>query len=234
MVLCCTVIMIEWIALVIFVVLVAWSLRETFVDAEFTSTTEGSAKFGVAGVGVATGVTRPSLENGEWKSKIDTQVAIGSNDKDYIKALQAFYDKVYEPATTKPTTADIERFLAGPDVTGLPIDNGALRKIISNGFHIEPSISAAAREAQQVKFSPSKAIEPSDGVDEVRTRTEEEYRPSDTRTGELPEGRYAPVEQQLAPRRPGERDYGTTGKTSALFYDVCVETNKPGCEENVL
>jgi hypothetical protein len=226
--------MIEWIALLLFLIVAGWTLRESFEDLEYKSTTEGSAKFGVAGVGVAKGVTRPSLESAEWKSKIDVQVPIGSNDKDYIKALQAFYDKVYEPAPTKPTVADIEKFLAGPDVTGLPVDNGALRKIISNGFRIEPGTTAAAREEQQVKFSPSKAIEPSDGRDEVRTRAEEDYRPSDTRMGELPEGRYAPVEQQLKPRRPGEKDYGTTGKTSTQFYDVCVETNKPGCEENVL
>lgn len=204
-----------WI-LAILLLLLLWSLRESFTDTEFTN------------------VTRPSLEDGAWKSKIDSQVPIGANDADYITALQAFYDKVYHPAEMKPTTAALEAFLAGPDVTGKPVDNGALRKIIAAAFHIEPGISAAAKEEQQVRFKPSKALEPSDGRDEVRTREEEDYRPSDTRIGELPEGKYAPVEQQLKPRRPGEKDYGTSGKTSTQFYDVCVETNKPGCEENVL
>ena len=204
-----------WILAVLFVLLV-WSIRESFTDTEFTN------------------VTRPSLESGAWRSKIDTQAPIGANDADYITALQAFYDKVYKPAEVKPTNADIEAFLAGPDVTGKPVDNGALRKIIAAAFHIESGKTAAAKEEEQVRFKPSKALEPSDGRDQVRNRTEEEYRPSDTRIGELPEGKYAPVEQQRKPRRPGEKDYGTTGKTSTQFYDVCVETNKPGCEENVL
>lgn len=226
--------MIEWFALILFLILAGWTFRESFEDVEYKSTTEGSAKFGVAGVGVSTGVTRPSLESGEWRSKIDAQVPIGANEQDYIKALQAFYDKVYNPATIKPTTADIEAFLSGPDVAGKTVDPGALRKIIAGGFHIQSGMSAAAKEEQQVRFKPSKALEPSDGRDEVRTRVEETYRPSDTRIGELPEGKYAPVEQQLKPRRPGESDYKTTGAGSTLFYDVCVETQKPGCEENVL
>ena len=231
---CCSVIMIEWLALIVFLILAGWTLHESFEDLEYKSTTEGNAAFGVAGVGVAKGITRPSLDSAEWKSKVETQIPIGANEDDYIKALQAFYDKVYKPATMKPTTEDIEKFLAGPDVRGVPIDNGALRIIISQGFHISPGGSAASRELQQVKFSPSKALEPSDGRDEVRTREEEEYRPSDTRIGELPEGKYAPVVQQLRPRRPGESDYNTTGKTQTQFYDVCIETKTPGCEENVL
>ena len=208
--------MVPLLILAVLLLLLLWSLRESFTDTEFTN------------------VTRPTLESGAWKSKIDAQVPIGANDADYITALQAFYDKVYHPSEMKPTTKDIEAFLAGPDVTGKTIDNGALRKIIASAFHIESGISAAAKEEQQVRFKPSKALEPSDGRDEVRTREEEEYRPSDTRIGELPEGKYAPVEQQFKPRRPGEKDYGTTGKTSTQFYDVCVETKKPGCEENVL
>jgi len=140
---------------------------------------------------------------------------------------------VYNPSPTKPTIQDIESFLKGPDVIGQPIDTGALRMILLRiSYWI--GITAAAKEEQQVKFQPSKALEPSDGVDQVYFRTEEVYTPSDTRIGLLPEGQYAPVPQQLKPRRPGERDYKTTSWTPQLFYDVCVETNKPGCEENVL
>ena len=192
------------------------TFRESFTDTEFTN------------------VTRPSLDEGSWRSKIDANAPLGGNDEDYITVLQAFYDKVYNPSPTKPTIKDIEAFVAGPDVVGKPIDTIAIRKILASAFHIESGLTAAAKEEQQVKFKPSKALEPSDGVDQVYFRTEEVFRPSDTRIGLLPEGQYAPVPQQLKPRRPGERDYNTTSWTPHLFYDVCVETNEPGCEENVL
>jgi hypothetical protein len=192
------------------------TFRESFTDTEFTN------------------VTRPSLDEGSWRSKIDAHAPLGGNDEDYIVVLQAFYDKVYKPSPTKPTIQDIEAFVAGPDVVGKPIDTAAIRKILVSAFHIESGITAAAKEEEQVKFKPSKALEPSDGVDQVYFRTEEVYRPSDTRIGLLPEGQYAPVPQQLKPRRPGERDYNTTSWTPQLFYDVCVETKTPGCEENVL
>lgn len=232
--------MIEWIALLVFLLLAILSMRETFVDTEFQSSTTGAAAYGVGNAGVATAVQRPPNDTklplyAVWKSKIDAQVPIGANDGDYIKAIQAFYDKVYAPAATKPTLADIERFLAGPDVTGLPIDPKALRLILADGFHIQPEGTAASREAKQTVFRPSSNLEPKDGRDEVRTREEEEYSPADTREGgPLPEGYYAPLVQQQKPRRLGESQYETVGKTGVLFYDVCAETNSPGCKENVL
>ena len=223
--------MVEWLALIVFLILFGLTLHESFED---TSSTAGNAKFGVAGVGVEKGVTRPSLESAEWKSKIDSQVPLGSNDEDYIRILQAFYDTVYANATNKPTTNDIELFLKGPNVHGKPVDPGALRMIISSGFRIDPP-TAASREDKQIKFMiDPEALEPEGGRDEVFTRVEETYRPADTRIGELPEGRYAPVVQQIRPRRPGESNYKTTGWTQSLFYDVCSVTKKPGCEENVL
>ena len=217
--------MVEWLALIVFLILFGLTLHESFED------TAGNAKVGVAGAGV----TRPSLESAEWKSKIDSQVPLGSNDEDYIRILQAFYDTVYVNATNKPTTNDIELFLKGPNVNGKPVDPGALRMIISSGFRIDPPSSAAAREEKQIKFMiDPEALEPKDGRDEVFTREEETYRPADTRIGDLPEGRYAPVVQQPRPRRPGESNYKTTGWTQSLFYDVCSVTKKRGCEENVL
>lgn len=204
-----------WI-LVAIALLFLFTLRESFTDTEFTN------------------VTRPSLTEGSWRSKIDAHAPLGASDEDYIAVLQSFYDKVYKPSPTKPTVKDIEAFLAGPDVVGKPIDTGAIRMILASAFHIESGITAAAKEEQQVKFKPSEALEPSNGRDEVYIRTENEYRPSDTRIGLLPEGQYSPVPQQLKPRRPGERDYNTTSWTPQLFYDVCVETKTPGCEENVL
>ena len=223
--------MIEWIALALFVVVVLWTMRETFVDTEFKS---GGA------TGVATAVQRPPDDPklplyAVWKSKIDAQAPIGANDGDYIKAIQAFYDKVYDPSPTKPTIEDIERFLTSSDVTGTTIDSGALRLVLADGFHIHPGGSAAAKERNQVKFSPSKNLEPKDGRDEVRTREEEVYQPADPRIGgPVPEGYYAPLVQQTKPRRLGEAQYETVGKTSTLFYDVCAESNTPGCRENVL
>lgn len=232
--------MIEWVALAVFLLIVVLSLRETFVDTEFTSSTTGAAAYGVGGAGVATAVQRPPDDKKSpvyavWKSKIDAQVPIGANDDDYITAIQAFYDKVYEPATTKPTTADVEAFLAGPNVSSVPIDKNALRLVISDGFHIQPEGTAAGRELEQVKFTPSKNLEPKDGRDEVRTREEEVYIPADSRIGgPVPEGYYAPLAQQMKPRRLGEAQYQTVGKTGSLFYDVCSDTKSPGCEENVL
>ena len=222
--------MIEWIALSLLLFIILWSIRETFVDTEFQS----------SGVGVATSVQRPPEDTGSpayaaWKSKVDAQVPIGANDDDYIKAIRAFFDKVYEPATTKPTTADIETFLKSPDVAGLPLDTNALRMILADGFHIEPSETAAAREQRQTKFTPTKNLEPSMGRDQVYDRTEEEYKPADPRDdGPVPEGHYAPLKQQGRPRRSGEANYETVGKTGTLFYDVCTESKREGCEENVL
>jgi len=222
--------MIEWIALSLLLFIILWSFRETFVDTEFQS----------SGVGISTAVQRPPEDTGSpayamWKSKVDAQVPIGANDDDYIKVIRAFFDKVYQPATTKPTTADIETFLKSPDVVGLPLDINALRMILADGFHIEASETAAAREQRQTKFTPTKNLEPKMGRDQVYDRTEEVYKPADPRNdGPLPEGHYAPLKQQGRPRRLGEANYETVGKTGTLFYDVCSETKQEGCEENVL
>jgi hypothetical protein len=222
--------MIEWFALSLFILLIVWSFRETFVDTEFKS----------SGVGVSTSVQRPPEDTGApayqmWKSKVDAQVPIGANDDDYIKVIRAFYDKIYDPSPTKPGTAEIEAFLKSPDVVGLPLDTNALRKILADGFHIRSSETAAAREQRQTKFIPTKNLEPSMGRDQVFDRTELEYRPADPRNdGPVPEGHYAPLKQQGRPRRSGEANYETVGKTGTLFYDVCTESKREGCEENVL
>jgi len=231
--------MIEWFALAIFLLLVVLSLHETFVDTEYQSSTTGARAYGVGSAGVATAVQRPpddikSPIYAVWKSKIDAQAPIGANVADYIKAVQMFYDTVYSPATTKPTTADIETFLNTPAMLALPVDPGVLRIVLADGFHIQAGGSSVAKELEQVKFSPSKALEPEDARDEVRVREEEEYFPADTRKGgPVPEGYYAPLVQQAKPRRLGEADYQTVGKTGNLFYDVCSETKSPGCLENL-
>jgi len=182
-----------------------------------------------------TNVTRPDMNSGAWKSKVDAQAPIGGDDEAYIKSLQAFYDTVYVPSPTKPTTTDVESFLASPNVVGKPIDTQAMRLILVDAFHIESTETAAAKEKKQIQFEINPAdLEPANGRDEVRVRKEANYFPADPVFGKLPEGNYAPVNQQDKPRHPGFKDYKTSGRTSVLFYDVCTDSKRPGCEENVL
>jgi len=219
----------KWVLLALAVLLFFWTIRESFEDSEFKSTTEGSTKFGVAGVGVAKGVTRPSIDSAEWKSKISAAAPIGSSESDYIDVLANFYDKVYNPATTKPTAAQVDGFLATPDGKRTGVDSATIRTLIMNAFHIDSGITAAQKEQKQSKFKPSDAIQPKEGVDEVRTRTESEYRPSDTRIGDLPEGQYAPVEQQEKPRHSAEFDDNSTSWRGGSFSAV-----GPSRSKNVL
>ena len=200
----------NWWILWIAIALLFWGSTEYFVDKEFTN------------------VTRPS-KTAAWLSKIDAEAPIGGNDDDYIAVLQAFYDKVYVPLPTRPKDTDIETFLKSPDGNRPGIDANAMRKIMAAAFHIERTTTAAQREEKEVKFKPSKALEPKQGRDQVFARTEELYVPADKRIGELPEGVYEPVEQQDKPRRPGYWD--GTSWTGAKFYGVC---QGGPCEENVL
>jgi hypothetical protein len=149
--------------------------------------------------------TRPSLTDGAWRSKIEAQAPIGGSKGDYEKALQSFYDTIYSPlrtenATAMPKDTQVEEFLNTQPST---IDKGALRQIILSGFAIDRTTSAAAREQKQIKFNPSEALEPRDGVLETWKHVKQEYKPVDSRIGELPEGVYAPTVQEPAPRREG-------------------------------
>jgi hypothetical protein len=162
-------------------------------------------------------VTRPEL-NGVWKSKIESQAPLGANDEDYIKILQLFYDKVYQPSDTKPKDSDIEAFLNSPAAAVAGVDRDALRKIIADGFHAEHTEGAASREKKEIAFEPDeKLLQPNDGVDEVFVRKEEPYKPADSRVGKLPEGQYAPVPQQKAPRNSGEYDDHSTSWHAGQF-----------------
>lgn len=150
--------------------------------------------------------TRPSLTDAAWRSKIEVQIPIGGSKEDYEKALQSFYDTIYSPMrTTNPTAmpkdTQVEEFLNTQPTT---IDKNALRQIILSGFAVDRTTSAAAREEQQVKFNPSEALEPRDGVLETWKRTEPTYTPADSRIGDLPEGVYTPTQQQSTPRREGD------------------------------
>jgi hypothetical protein len=180
---------------------------------------------------------RPSFEGAEggaWRSKIDAQIPIGGSDDDYMKALQKFYDEIYSPLRTENKTASpkdtqVETFLDGLTIPNISKD--ALRQIILSGFSIDKTGSAAAREQKQIKFTPTEALEPRDGVDQVYGRRKEEiYTPADRRRGTLPEGIYADTEQ-TEPSREGLWDDKSTSWSPAAFASVC-EGGK--CAQNVL
>lgn len=182
---------------------------------------------------------RPS-RSADWLSKIDAEAPIGGNDDDYIAALQQFYDQVYKPARTENPNVFIrdtavQSFVDSRTFPG--VDKAALRKIITAGFAVERTGSAAAREQKQIVTTGALAgftganLEPSMGVDQVRSRKESTYVPADSRKGNLPEGLYAPVEQQETPRREGTWDDKSTSWTQTKFYDVCEDEE---CAKNVL
>jgi hypothetical protein len=180
---------------------------------------------------------RPSFDGAEgaaWRSKIDAQIPIGGSDDDYMTALQKFYDTIYSPMrtankTASPKDTEVETFLDGLTIPNISKD--ALRQIILSGFSIDKTLSAAAREQKQVKFQPTEALQPRDGVDQVYGRRKEEvYVPADKRIGELPEGIYAPT-PQTEPIREGIWDDKSTSWSPAAFASVC-EGGK--CAQNVL
>lgn len=166
--------------------------------------------------------TRPSLTDGAWRSKIEVQIPIGGSKEDYEKALQSFYDTIYSPmrtenATAMPKDTQVEEFLQGQPST---IDKNALRQIILSGFAVDRTTSAAAREEKQVKFTPTEALQPRDGVLETWKHVKQTYIPVDTRIGDLPEGVYAPTEQQEAPRREGIVDDKAGSWTGQRPYSI--------------
>ena len=191
-----------WLLLVTALLLLASSwVRERFTDPESP-------------------VTRPG-KTGAWLSKIDAEAPIGGNDDDYLAVLQAFYDTVYKPATTRPKISDLEAFLKTPVANRPGIDMNSMRKIISTAFRLEQQVTAAVREERQVKFKPSEALQPKNAYAPTDfTRDEQIYVPADSRTGELPEGVYKDTEQ-TEPSRPGDHDDKSTSWNEGSFYSVC-------------
>jgi hypothetical protein len=211
--------MIVWLLAAIAFLLFAWGYRESFTDPEFK-------------------VTRPSETDAAWLNKIDAAAPLDGDDKTYIRVLQAFYDTVYLPSPAKPRDVDVEVFLKSPAATVPGIDPVSLRKIITTAFHIDLSVSAAAREQQQIVttgvlagFSGSN-LQPGNARDEVRTRTENIYVPADSRKGELPEGLYEPT-MQTEPLRPGDFKDNSTSWSSVAPMSFC-EDGDSECMKNVL
>lgn len=168
---------------------------------------------------------RPS-RTAEWLSKIDAEAPIGADDDEYLAVLQRFYDEIYKPARTANPTVFIKdtQVKTFADST-IGVDKAAIRKIITAGFAVERTGSAAAREeAQSVKTGAlvgfkGENLQPEMGVDEVRTRKEDTYVPVDTRKGKLPEGLYAPVKQQEEPRREGVSPQ-VLDRTDLMYYSL--------------
>lgn len=209
-----------WILLGIALLLIVFRYREHYVE--------------ISGPG-----ERPS-KTADWLSKIDAEAPIGGNDDDYIKVLQRFYDDIYLPARTANATAfikDTQVKQFADSVTTPGVDKDAIRKIITAGFAVERTGSAAAREQEQIVKTGALAdfkglnLQPKMGVDQVRNRTEVDYVPADTRLGKLPEGLYSPVPQQEEPRREGTYDDKSTSWTDTKFYSVCEGEE---CAKNVL
>lgn len=186
-----------WILLAIAILLLLLRSREHYVDVLDAS---GNV---IGGPG-----TRPSRA-AEWLSKIDAQAPIGGNDDDYLRVLQKFYDDIYLPARTTNKTAlipeaTVTQFVNSVSTPG--VDKVSIRKIIISGFATERVAGSVREEQQLVKTGAllgfeGANLEPKMGVDQVRTRDELEYVPTDMRKGKLPEGLYSPVEQQEEPRR---------------------------------
>jgi hypothetical protein len=224
---------IYWLLAIAFL-LFALHYRESFTDPEECTVT-GIDRSGRPCVPK---LTRPSMQDPTWRSKVDAEAPIGGNDEDYMKALQAFYDKVYVPATTRPKDTDVEAFLKTADAQFAGVDPVSLRRMIANGFKVELSGTAVAREQKQAVttgalagFSGSE-LQPGNARDEVYTRDEELYIPADTRLGEVPEGILDPV-PQLEPNKPGEYDDKSTSWRPNSFYSVCSASDLL-CRENVL
>ncbi len=197
-----------WILLGIALLLIVLRSREHYVE--------------ISGPGV-----RPS-RTPDWLSKIDAEAPIGANDDDYLAVLQQFYDEVYKPARdANPNVyiddTKVKAFADGVSRAG--VDKEAIRRIITAGFAVQRTGSAAAREQQQIVKTGAlagfegKNLEPSMGVDEVRTRKELTYLPADMRKGSLPEGIYTPTEQ-TEPRREGTYDDKSTSWTQTQFAGV--------------
>lgn len=213
--------------LLVALVLWIWDVREHYVDPEQCDPANPNKK------PCTPIVKRPTMQDTSWLSKIDAEAPFDGDHETYIRVLQSFYDQVYVPKPTKPTDKDVEAFIRGPGGSVAGIDPNALRKIIAAGFRVEETGTAAAREAAELKFKPSKALQPEDGVDQVYGHMRQAiYVPADTRKdAELSEGVYEPTTQQVQPRYPGLFDDNSTSWSGTQFYSVC---QSGPCTENVL
>jgi hypothetical protein len=182
-----------WVLLALAILVFALHLRETYVDPDSPVNPPV--------------LTAAGKIPADWQSKIDAFSKINADDMAYFRALQAFYTTVYVPAQTKPTDADVEQFLAGTGITIPGVDVGILRKLLASAFRVELTATAAAREKKEIVTTGALAgftgsnLQPGNARDEVYTRVEPIYTPSDTEQSDrAAEGVYEDT-TQTKPRR---------------------------------
>jgi hypothetical protein len=190
-----------WLPLLLLVALLMMTTAEKFTEPQGTAArTIGQAQAPMTGPGTFATVTRPDRSS-LWTSKIAANTPFGTEPTPYITALAAFYDRVYTPATARPKESDVDTFVKTP-YPGT--DPAALKTIIMEAFHIDSATSK--NESKQTVFEPSaKLLAPKDGVDEVRIRTEDAYKPADMKGpfNDSALGKMAPTPQTIPSR--GER-----------------------------
>ena len=201
------------IGLLALVVFLAWASGtiERYVDAEFTSggtTGSPSAVTRPCACPSTTSVACP-VSCKAWESKVSAAAPTGASMTDYMSVLTAFFDTVYDPATTKPTEAQVSTFLASSAGTVAGVNVPVVKRIIMDGFHIDSGTTAAAAEYASQNFAPDTALlEDKMARDEVRTRTEDKYTPAVPKLStRFSEGDYAPV-TQTKPLHPNEEKDG--------------------------
>jgi hypothetical protein len=182
-----------WVLLALAVLVFALHLRETYVDSESPVNPPV--------------LTAAGKIPADWQSKIDAFSRINTDDMAYFRAIQAFYTTVYQPAQTKPTDTDVEQFLAGTGASIPGVDPVILRKLLASSFRVQLTATAAAREKKEIVTTGALAgftgsnLQPGNARDELYTRVESIYTPSDTEQSDrAAEGVYEDT-TQTKPRR---------------------------------
>jgi hypothetical protein len=215
----------KWALLAVFGVLLLLALAfrriEDFTDIEFSAVKRPCA--------CPTSGSCMDSNCSAWESKVEAVAPSGAVTVDYIGVLAAFFDQVYDPATTKPTEAQVDTFLASSAGTVAGVDRSSVKQILMDAFHIDESGTAASREEKSQMFKPSeKNLAPRMGRDQVRTRAEDKYTGANPNPStRFSEGNYAAVTQSK-PLNPGEWNDGSKNWKGPRPASVCA------CAENVM
>lgn len=179
------------------VLLLLKSVHESFTDTEFLNVFEPC-------ICPASGPCPTACSS--WESQISAIAPSTGTSHDtaatYLPTLKAFYTTVYVPSAAKPTEAQVIAFLTANPSTDT--DPGSMKQIIMNGFHIESATGKT--DTKKGAFTPSAALQPSEGRDEVYGKLNEkpDYTPADSKVStRFSEGNYAPVSQTMPTRACG-------------------------------
>lgn len=105
-------------------------------------------------------VKRPVATDRALVSKIEARAPGGVSVQSYVSVLQDYFDTVYTPDPNPPTPQQVDAYLGGK-TTLSPADKEALRDLIVQIFYVDLQQTAAQREAQQVQFQPTAALQDS-------------------------------------------------------------------------